>query len=93
MTNEELEELQEQIKKNIARHTVLSPAYIEIDEKTKMTNEEKQKLLDEIRPQGDWIYNAYDENNGNWHCSNCGSIKVMNGFTNYCPNCGADMRK
>lgn len=51
------------------------------------------------RPHGEWIYNQYDGNAniGNWHCSECRHI-VYGGYSqkpyyNFCPNCGADMRK
>ena len=43
---------------------------------------------------GEWIYNQYHT----WECSNCsfhpfkGFIPKEPGF-NFCPNCGADMRK
>lgn len=62
-----------------------------------MTNEEKQKLLDEIRQKGEWEWVQYDVNPniGNWHCSLCRYIPVGNigvQRTNFCPNCGADMR-
>lgn len=53
----------------------------------------------EPRPHGEWKYNQYDGNLniGNWHCSECRHI-VFGGYSqkpyyNYCPNCGADMRK
>lgn len=51
------------------------------------------------RPQGEWEYNQYDGNPniGNWHCSNCHNIcyemKLTYDNYNFCPNCGADMRK
>ena len=53
------------------------------------------KALEE-RPQGEWMYNDYGNECGNWHCSKCGHMpyyatKYMR-FLNYCPNCGADMR-
>ena len=51
----------------------------------------------EERPQGEWIYNQYDENAriGNWHCSFCHNIcyemKLAHDNYNFCPNCGAEM--
>lgn len=51
------------------------------------------------RPHGKWEYNQYDGNAkiGNWHCSNCHNIcyemKLTYDNYNFCPNCGADMRK
>ena len=58
----------------------------------------KQCKLDELRPKGEWIEtNSYDEN---IICSFCktefdGDIKLVCGGENpnFCPNCGADMRK
>lgn len=38
-------------------------------------------------PQGEWI----DAKNAGWKCTVCG--KWSNGQYDYCPNCGADMRK
>lgn len=54
-----------------------------------MTNEEKQKLLDELRPKGEWI-----EHKDLWRktCSVCEfRWKNVEEF-NFCPNCGSDMR-
>lgn len=50
------------------------------------------------RPQGEWVWVQYDANPniGNWHCSECHCIphgKKEYQRTNFCPNCGADMRK
>ena len=47
-----------------------------------MTNEEKQKLLDELRPKGEWKGYAI--------CSIC--EEVADRPSDFCPNCGADMR-
>lgn len=52
-----------------------------------MTDEEKQKLLDEIRPKGKW-----DKNEVSDFCSVCGHYKIQ-GSTRFCGYCGADMRK
>lgn len=64
--------------------------------------EAKMKLIDadalKERPQGEWIEtNSYDEN---IICSSCktefnGDIKLICGGENpnFCPECGADMRK
>lgn len=45
---------------------------------------------------GKWIHDGKDFPHGNdWiHCSVCGKrgINVPADLTNYCPNCGADMR-
>lgn len=40
----------------------------------------------EDRPQGEWI-----EDSGNIACSHCHTIWLYR-RTDYCPNCGADMR-
>ena len=46
------------------------------------------KLLPyEERPQGEWI-----EDSGNIACSQCHTIWLYR-RTDFCPNCGADMRK
>ena len=45
---------------------------------------------------GTWIHDGYDFLHGNdWiHCSVCGKkgINVPADLTNFCPNCGADMK-
>ena len=47
--------------------------------------------------KGKWINDGYDFPHGNdWiHCSVCGKrgINVPADLTNFCPNCGADMRE
>jgi rubrerythrin len=41
--------------------------------------------------QGEWIYKTNDESVcEEWECSKCGNWNFVN--TDYCPNCGADMR-
>lgn len=40
----------------------------------------------EERPSEDWISIR------RWYCSECGEWQTY-GMTNYCPNCGADMRE
>lgn len=45
--------------------------------------------LDDLIPQGEWI-----DVNGDgslWKCDNCGEKSCCKG--NYCPDCGAKMRK
>jgi len=48
------------------------------------------------RKTGRWVHDGYDFPHGNdWiHCSVCGQrgINVPADLSNYCPNCGADMR-
>ena len=45
------------------------------------------------RPQGEWIYNQYDD----WHCSECRHIEIggynQKPSANFCPNCGAKMKQ
>ena len=49
-----------------------------------------------VRMKGQWIHDGYDFPHGNdWiHCSVCGKkgINVPADLTNFCSNCGADMR-
>ena len=46
---------------------------------------------------GEWL--SFDEEANGWYCSKCGNIWQLNDGTpeenhmNFCPNCGADMRK
>ncbi len=51
--------------------------------------------LQDMRPQGEWIKWNYKTFGGlgDWEykCSNC--EKVYGGEYNFCPNCGASMRK
>ena len=44
--------------------------------------------------KGQWIHDGRKFKGGNdWvHCSECGHLEVMASRTNFCPNCGADMR-
>lgn len=53
---------------------------------TIVTNEHLRALYD-IRPHGKWI-----EDNGTVACSHCHAIWLYR-ITDFCPNCGADMRK
>ena len=48
------------------------------------------KGLEDARPQGEWIKNEHTF----WTCSHCNWFNEMNRIKyNFCPNCGADMRK
>ena len=58
--------------------------------------------LTDGRPQGEWIEHKWIEYNEelmlempmhNYECSKCHSILHEVKETNFCPNCGADMRK
>lgn len=58
------------------------------------------KQLPSVQPEqtkGKWIHDGYDFPHGiDWiHCSICGKkgINVPADLTNFCPNCGADMRE
>lgn len=45
------------------------------------------------RPHGKWIFSIPNINEiGTWKCSNCNNAPVVPELSNYCPNCGADMR-
>lgn len=45
------------------------------------------------RPQGEWEERPSEDwiSIRRWYCSECGEWQTY-GMTNYCPNCGADMR-
>lgn len=46
------------------------------------------------RPQGKWVFSIPCINEiGTWNCSNCNYMPVVPVLSNYCPNCGADMRE
>lgn len=71
-----------------------------IDKKWAMGLKYSLKVIDKVptieeRPQGEWIkwnFKTFGAM-GDWEykCSNC--EKVYGGEYNFCPNCGADMRK
>lgn len=54
--------------------------------------------LQPIQPEpkkGKWIYSSYDDEYGfdeSWECDKCGYTTNIE-ETNFCPNCGADMRE
>lgn len=55
---------------------------------------EYEKLCEPLRDvrenvHGEWI--AYQD--GKYHCSRCDDVAPKGYRWNYCPNCGADMRK
>ena len=58
----------------------------------------KADILAQIdRPQGEWINHRTIMHDGEYYCSNCdeGAEWLDGGsqfLSNYCPNCGADMR-
>lgn len=57
---------------------------------------EEMPTIEPERKKGKWVHDGYDFPHGNdWiHCSVCGKrgINVPADLTNYCPNCGAEMR-
>ena len=57
---------------------------------------EHAPTIEPERKTGKWIHDGYDFPHGvDWiHCSVCGKcgINVPADLTNFCPNCGADMR-
>lgn len=54
---------------------------------------EASELLRKKRPRGEWIYHAewYSDGECAFECSKCGMGVDID--YNFCPNCGADMRK
>lgn len=46
---------------------------------------------EEKRPHGEWELTDNRWGVGTWRCTNCNSYYDID--TNYCPTCGADMRK
>lgn len=48
------------------------------------------KYKAEVRPKGEWLETFYD-----YECSNCHIIRAKGrtGLYNFCPSCGADMKK
>lgn len=58
-------------------------------------DEQKEKLLNEIRPKGNWIEHEH-ECGMNWEFSTyeCYICHARSEYdSDFCPNCGADMRK
>ena len=44
------------------------------------------------RPKGKWEYDA-DKDKSGGHCNRCGHFLRYGEKTNFCPDCGADMRE
>lgn len=87
MTKEEaigvLEDVRDAICENIPGN------HPELDE----LREAVQMAVDSLheRKKGKWIHNPDPmAGEGFWHCSVCGSDAYD--YTDFCPNCGADMR-
>ena len=87
-TAERLEEMNKQRKVLIT--TTYNEMGIIIDTKA-------EEVTQPERTKGKWIHDGYDFPHGNdWiHCSICGKkgTNVPADLTNFCPNCGADMRE
>lgn len=49
------------------------------------------EYFDEKRQQGEWIMNKTSARGRNYTCTNC--QKVSRNKSEFCPKCGADMRK
>ena len=98
MTLVDIDPLKERIDKEVKEGKVLDgwafffKAYLD-----------SEPTIDIDRPQGEWIDKGWKgdwqfetDGRGNcWYeyeCSECGYIK-RGGKSNYCPNCGADMRE
>lgn len=68
-----------------------------------LTNDGIEKYLDDVkhpncplveieeREVGKWEYDAYKDKSGG-HCNQCGHFLRYGEKTNFCPDCGADMR-
>lgn len=50
---------------------------------------ERIKDIPSAENKGEWI----SLHNGKWKCSECGIEVLIYAKGNFCPNCGADMRK
>ena len=80
-----------------AKLTDLSGMRKAIEEILKQAWERGRKYgQNEERPQGEWKHNNFDEH----YCNKCGNFALWSeeadGYyevqSNFCPNCGADMR-
>lgn len=61
------------------------------DEINSIINAKPKEMVEVVH--GEWVFNQFGEP----HCSVCGNYPLQNGdesyaLSNYCPNCGADMR-
>ncbi|MBP5597855.1 MAG: hypothetical protein J6Y02_20980 [Pseudobutyrivibrio sp.] len=53
--------------------------------------EELQKVIDDSRSQGKWIFHKDYNESCRYGCNQCGNLTNIPG--NFCPNCGAMMQK
>ena len=65
------------------------------DEQMEEIRDIKRQMEKLKRKKGEWIKNEYD---WYYHCSVCEENNLLhtdeaNALSDYCPNCGADMRK
>ena len=52
---------------------------------------ENEDNLEGIRPKGEWV-EKHDKTSFWYECNQCGKRPLHLVFTDFCPNCGADMR-
>jgi uncharacterized paraquat-inducible protein A len=52
-----------------------------------------QTIRYEQRPHGEWIEQENGLPSNHHYCSNCHEAIRIDTHNNFCPNCGADMRK
>lgn len=77
---------------------------VELEEVCGAVSDVRQDMIDRIKqlppaqPQrikGRWLYSSYDDESGfdeSWTCDQCGYMTNIE-ETNFCPDCGADMRE
>lgn len=64
---------------------------VEVGYLTNCANCERAEKIRSKRPQGKWIFRQGVTCGGYYKCNRCGEVERAE--KNYCPNCGADMRK
>lgn len=51
---------------------------------------DREKLLDELRPKGEWLWVGFDNDRLKWSCNQCGrGVEIQE---NFCPQCGLRMK-
>lgn len=81
------------ISREALRNTILSGTY---DTRSKILSAiGNAPAVEPERPKGKWIETSdFDEFYGKvYKCANCNKETLGCSCRNYCPNCGADMRK
>ena len=80
--------------KDVLNTDDISPTFAMVLESAIRDVERAKVLIEEERKKGEWI--PHEDEDGERYgdeCSECGECYVMPyGKTNFCPNCGADMR-